>query len=581
MAKKQAPASPKAARPEQSKGSRDTSTFAWAKYLTWIHIIIITIVFWLVYSMIFDTKPDMNGDNFAYYLLGQRLAHGLGFTNATEISHGPHIHFSPGYPVFIAIIMKVFGEDQDTIDFMNGLMMYGSLLLLYFLIRRLTSSVALAFSSAFLLSLNAHLLRSSTIMMSEIPFIFMSLVAIYALIRAVEDQRGIKSYWLYVSILAMAACYYTKTTALALAGGACLYLLLSRDWKRTLIVGLSFFLLILPWSIRSKRVGSSYAGQFMQINPYKPELGNINAAAFAERIKHNFTRYISSDIPTSIFDLDVNLKKTMEGFQRAQETQKQELSKTANQEMSIAGKTEADRKAIQDKLDRDTKEIDSRAPGIFWIFGIAIIALALWGIYRLRDYRIFIAGYILGTMAILLVWPDVWGGSRFIMPLIPIIFFLMLYGVKELAELLAGPNVAKYLPYAFLLIGMTSSDPISAIQEQAQQPFPANYVNYFEIAKWAKKNTPKDAIFSARKMDMFIYYSDRMCIGDKPSLNDTVVMDYFRQNKVDYVVVEQLGFSSTAKYLVPAIQKNQDKFEVVLQLPNPDTYLLKFKRDKQ
>ena len=106
----------------------------------------------------------------------------------------------------------------------------------------------------------------------------------------------------------------------------------------------------------------------------------------------------------------------------------------------------------------------------------------------------------------------------------------------------------------------------------------SNYTNYFEMAKWAKANTPKDAIFSARKPDMFIYYADRTCIGDKPSLDDKEVMDFFRKNNVDYVVIEQLGFASTGKYLVPAVQKNMDKFDVVLHLQNPDTYLLKFKR---
>jgi hypothetical protein len=96
------------------------------------------------------------------------------------------------------------------------------------------------------------------------------------------------------------------------------------------------------------------------------------------------------------------------------------------------------------------------------------------------------------------------------------------------------------------------------------------------LAKWAKANTPKDAVFSARKPDMFMYFADRTTIGDKPSLNDTVVLDYFRENSVDYVVLEQLGFASTAKYLYPAIQKNQAKFPIAIQLPNPDTYLLKF-----
>ena len=87
---------------------------------------------------------------------------------------------------------------------------------------------------------------------------------------------------------------------------------------------------------------------------------------------------------------------------------------------------------------------------------------------------------------------------------------------------------------------------------------------------------------------MFMYYADRTCIGEKPSLDDKEVMEFFRKNKVDYVIIEQLGFSSTGKYLIPAVQKNMDKFEIIMQLPNPPTnppgpatYLLKFKRDKQ
>jgi hypothetical protein len=190
-------------------------------------------------------------------------------------------------------------------------------------------------------------------------------------------------------------------------------------------------------------------------------------------------------------------------------------------------------------------------------------------------------GYIGGTLAILMIWPDIWGGIRFILPLIPIAVFLALYGIKELIALALGEKNMTFVPYIFLLFGLLYTKPISALEEQANQAMPSNYTNYFELAKWVKANTPKDAIISARKPDMFIYYADRTCIGDKPSLDDKEVMDYFRKNNVDYVVIEQLGFSSTAKYLVPAVQKNMDKFDVVLQLPNPDTYLLKFKRDKQ
>ena len=517
-------------RPEPKQRQPKPSSFSFDKYLNWVHIIIITVLFWLVYSNIFDHKPDLNGDNFAYYLLGKRLANGQGYTNATEIHHLPHTHFPPGYPALLAVFMKTVGDDQDTLNYMNGMMMYGSLLLLYFITKKLTSSSALAFAATFLCALNSHLLRSSTITMSETPFLFISLVAIYAFIRAVDDAKSLKSPWLYLSIVSVVICYHTKTTAIALIGGMALYLLFSKDWKRLAVVSVGFVLLCLPWHFRNSGLADSHMTQLMQVNPYSPELGNLTTSTFIDRIQHNFIRYISMDIPSGVLSLEANFVK---------------------------------------------------APTSFWLMGISIIALALWGIYRLKDFRLLFLTYIGGTLAILLIWPDVWGGIRFILPLIPIAIFLALYGVKELMALAVGDKYMKYAPYLFLILGMLYVKPISALEEQANTAMQSNYTNYFEIAKWAKANTPKDAIFSARKPDMFIYYADRTCIGDKPSLDDKEVMDFFRKNNVDYVVIEQLGFASTGKYLVPAVQKNMDKFDVVLHLQNPDTYLLKFKRNQQ
>ncbi|MFN8278081.1 MAG: glycosyltransferase family 39 protein [Chitinophagales bacterium] len=510
----------KAAKPAAPKSSVN-----FQQYITWLHLGIIAILFWYVYATVFDHKPDLNGDNFAYYLLGKRIATGEGFTNATSIKHEPHTHFPPGYPVIIAGIIKFVGDDQDTINFFNGLMLFGTVILLYFLVRRLTGSSSFGFVVALLTALNSHLLRSSTITMSEVPFLFMSIAALFFLIKAGDLAFDWKSPWLYMGIIFIAGCYYTKTTAIALVAGAALYFLFSKKWREMAVVLVLFGTLIFPWTLRNKHLNSSHVGQLMQINPYKPELGNLTTTTLIERVENNLKRYISVDIPTAVLCAEPNFEK---------------------------------------------------APTSWWLYGLGIIALTLTGIYILRDYRLLFLGYFGGTLAILMIWPDIWGGVRFIIPLIPLALMGALWGVVCLLNLALGKMNLSFTPYFLALLALGATGPIQKLSEQAEQPMPQNYVNYFELAKWCKENTPKDAIFSARKADMFIYYADRTCIGDKPSLDDKEVLDFFRTNGVDYVVVEQLGFASTAKYLIPAINKNADKFPVVRQLPNPDTYLLKF-----
>jgi hypothetical protein len=157
-------------RKAETKAKKTSTPFPFAKLADWAHIIIITALSWVVYSNIFDKKPDMNGDNFAYYLLGKRIATGQGFTNATDIHHAPHTHFPIGYPALLAVFMKTVGDGQDTLNFMNGLMMYGTLLLYTFWSNALYLPHRLAFAATFITALNSHLLRSSTITMSEVPF---------------------------------------------------------------------------------------------------------------------------------------------------------------------------------------------------------------------------------------------------------------------------------------------------------------------------------------------------------------------------------------------------------------------------
>ena len=142
-----------------------------------IMLLVMAVVFTGVYSSILDKKLDLNGDNGNYYMLGKALATGQGYVNINSFQKHLHKHFPPGYPVLIGSIIKAFGESTLNIKIANGLLLFFTLIALYFLVKEITGRESTAIIVLMLVMLNSHILRYSTIMMTEIPFLFFSTVA--------------------------------------------------------------------------------------------------------------------------------------------------------------------------------------------------------------------------------------------------------------------------------------------------------------------------------------------------------------------------------------------------------------------
>ena len=103
--------------------------------------------------------------------------------------------------------------------------------------------------------------------------------------------------------------------------------------------------------------------------------------------------------------------------------------------------------------------------------------------------------------------------------------------------------------------------------------------NYLTIAKTLKRQGD-DYLVVCRKPTLFSYYSDCRTTNYRYTLNDKELIQQLIDINADYVVLEQLGYSSTPKYLLPAIQKNQNLFKLEMHLKEPDTYLLRFNKEK-
>ena len=507
--------------------------------LIFVYLAIIAIVFGIVYSKIYDDKLFIGGDNASYYILGKSIAEGKGYANIDRVNASPANHFPPGYPAIVATIMKTVGQDIDNVKVTNGLFLLGGLILLLLLINKITDNIHLAFAVCCMLLFNFHLLQYSTWMMSEMSFFFFSTLSILFFLRMLDDDHIFKSPNFYVFIASLIITYYIRTVGLAWLGAAIIVLAIQRNWKALAATVAAFVICYLPWYIRGKNLGgNSYMNQLTMKNPYRPEEGAMEGLGdWWLRFTTNLERYLGVLIPNGIFGVN------------------------------------------------ETKmNADITTSNVF--LGLIIIAIIIFGLWKLKQIGFMLFAYLGASFLILCLWPEVWYDYRFIVTLIPIMTFMFGFGLFELAKLgmaKAGmdgnASWVKFTPLALFLLVPKLSNSISALEQVAKTPFPPAYKNYFNLAEWCDKNTEKDAVITCRKGNLFFLFSNRATTGYRNTKNKEELIDKLAELGVDYVVVDQLGFSSTGLYLVPAIQKHPEKFKLVRQLKNPDTYLFKTQFD--
>ena len=506
-----------------------------------LYVCILTFTFFKVYKEVFDKKINLGGDNAAYYILGNSIASGEGYTNIHNKQNASHKKFPPGYPLIIAGAIKLFSNDILTIKRVNGFFLLLSIGVMFLVLYELTGNLHLPFITCLFSLVNYHLLSYSVIMMSEIPFLFFSTLCLWLFLK-VDFTKDLKKNWLFfILILSIAFTYHIRSTGLALFAGIILFLIFKKNWKYLISIGVGFVALALPWYLRTQSLGGGiYLNKIVQKNPYRPEMGELEFADWFTRFWTNLERYITREIPSGTLNFIevVNYKEAVSSTE--------------------------------------------------WVVGIVVLILMLLGLKKLKKFNELIFFYLMATFGILLLWPEVWFGIRFLVPLIPLLTFLFINGVVEII-MWAGQKILKIKNQTaihiaivvFSIIGMKSyaEKPLDKLKRQAKGTYVGKFNNYFEMAIWVRENTPKESVTCSRKGQLFYLYSNRYVTGYKSTFDKEDLVQYLIDAEVDYVVMEQLGYSSTGRYLYPAINRYPEKFKVIKHLKDPDTYLMEFLPD--
>ncbi|MBQ7162147.1 MAG: glycosyltransferase family 39 protein [Bacteroidales bacterium] len=508
--------------------------------IRWVHLALIVVVFIFSFRYIFNEKLDLNGDNAAYIELARNIAQGHGFTNETlDGAWHPHSHFPVGYPFILSLMVLCGLDNLIAFKVLNGLFLLGGAILFYFLLTRHTKNAHLAFVCALLTVMSPHVLKFATMAMSEMSFLFFMILTMWALSRSGEEKKSFGPFFV-VAALGAAACYYLRAVGAAVLFANLVFYLFRREWKQAAVgTGISV-VAILPWMIRNRLAGVSrdYLMPILAKNPWRPEEGNI--ASVGEFFKKIWT----------------NLDETaLSGYRHILFPNWQGYGNGPSSTMTL-------------------------------ILGAVILLVVLYGLWNTGKMRFALEALFIANIGFLLLWNG-GNGVRYVTPFIPFLFLGFWNGVYSLLRWLLWKkwdlDARQWVVYLVLLVLPAFHPMLAEMHQAASQPLPPAYANYYHIAEEVNKQSKPGHkyVVCCRKPELFKYYAPKTLTTTYARTKDSEkLVRGLLQNRVDFVVLEQLGYSSTPLYLYPAITTYPELFPVVWQLKNPDTYLLRFDREK-
>lgn len=508
------------------------------KSIAYILLSVFTLFFIALFVYTLDPKLDLNGDNAIYIQLARNMADGLGYSNvSTSGVASPASHFPPGYSAVLSAAMFLGVNSLMGFKILNGIFLFLSLVLLGFMMSKITRQGYLVFSMAILTVLCPILMHFAGIVMSEMSYMFFVMLSLFALFRYGGGSGRfafVRSPWFYLSIVSAVAAYHIRTVGASVMFAVVVFYLFRREWLAAAGSAVGMGLLMLPWMIRNSVCGvkSRYMDTIMVVNPWRPEEGNIGSVGeLFGKMLQNFDETVIKGFKEILFPfVQVDYGQT-------------------SGVMAVAG-------------------------------GVAILAVVLVGAWNSGKLGPALTAFIIANIGLFALWHG-GNGARYVTPIAPMLYFCFYYGVFVVIRIAVKDRVPDNTPYLLLLLllALPMIPPVQRQHKIAMQPYPVQYQQYFAVAEEIQRQAPAGTVVCCRKPELFkfyapdIYTTNYLYTADADELLQNLV-----DKNVDYVVLDNLGYSSTPRYLLPAINNRSGYFSTVWHLQNPDMYVLKFDR---
>ena len=429
--------------------------------------------------------PHAGGDNAGYLSLAHALVAGEGYTEIWDPASPPHTKYPPVFPLLLGGLM--LGGVSSWLGFklvMAGLTSVSVLLVFVWVTNRKGLVFAAAVAVATILS--GGWLDAGRWILSEPAFLVFTFLTLWAAERgglgsipwagvAARDSnadpdrpRTSEMLWIALSGGAATAAVLTRTSGFPLLLALFGALLLARRLRAVVTLGPIVAVPILWWLLRSAGQGA-YASEFWMRNPYEPAVGMIGWIDLPARAWANLRLYVGTVLPNEWWAVS-------------------------------AGAT-------------------------LGFLGVLLFTFASWGwVRRVRSAPGVVELFVPLYFGLILVWPEVWSGSRFLLPLLP---FILVYAGESVLRIgrRTGSGGAGFIgAAAFLSVVLPALPGWLSVASEARvcrgiadfgDPFRCQgtgFVEFRDAAAWAGVNLSSDAVVLSRKPRIFFL------LGGPPSI---------------------------------------------------------------
>lgn len=409
----------------------------------------------------FNQVPHTGGDNAGYLSLANGLLTEGAYTDAFDPEGLAHTKYPPVFPMILAVLMWAGARTWVSFKATAAVSTIVAVGFTYLWAERRLGALP-AFGVAVLFALAPAVVYYSHWILSDPVFLAFTLAALFALERATEE--GARRGWLAVGVAAAGLAFFTRSAGLPLVLAIGAWLALDKRWRPLAVTAFAIGLPALAWWWRGRGAGvASYGAEFWLIDPYQPALGTVGVVGLVPRAFANLTAYVLAHGPVGI--------------------------------------------------------VGSGVPAV-GLVGVVLTVAAIGGWIAVARDRIGPAELFFPLYSgLILLWPEVWAGDRFVLPLYPLVFVYGAVALRAVGRLL--PSLATSLVTAAIVLALLLPATKDWINEASQARTCARIARaggafacyapqigvFAEAAAWTGQALPDGAVVMSRKPRHFFLLS--------------------------------------------------------------------------